>query len=127
MAKKEVKKVEETKELVKAEKAEAPAKIGLMDVMAEDSKSGSGFEGMSTNDIAIPFILLLQALSPQLRGTTKISGAEEGDFYNNVTKEVYGKNLSLIPCAFKKSWVEWIPRGQGGGYVQEHATEEILS
>jgi hypothetical protein len=36
------------------------------------------------------------------------------------------KEGRVIPCAFKKSWVEWTPREAGGGLVKEHTDEKIL-
>ena len=36
------------------------------------------------------------------------------------------KGANLIPCAFKKSFVEWAPRESGGGYRGEHSEEAIL-
>ena len=76
----------------------------LTDMFSENA--GQGFEGMGAADVAMPFLMLMQAMSFQLRGATKIPGAEEGDFLNSVTKEVFKKTVSLIPCAFKKAWVE---------------------
>lgn len=104
----------------------APAKT--MDALiAQDAQRSSGFENMSADDLAIPFIGILQALSPQLRGATKVKGAEEGDFYNNVTQEIFKADIKVVPCAYQKCWVEWQPRESGGGFVRQHFTDEILS
>jgi hypothetical protein len=92
------------------------------DMMAD---AGLGFENVSANDVAIPYLKVLQALSPELRGVTKIAGAEEGLIINTVTG-VLMKEARIIPCAFKKSYVEWTPREAGGGLVKEHTDEKIL-
>ena len=52
------------------------------DMMAD---AGMGFENVSANDVAIPYLKILQALSPELRGATKVAGAEEGLIINTVT------------------------------------------
>ena len=117
-----------SKDLAKKEEKSTAvvAATDLTDMFSENV--GQGFEGMGAADVAMPFLMLMQAMSTHLRGATKIPGAEEGDFVNSVTKEVFKKTVNLIPCAFKKAWVEWKPTGTGatGLFVAEHATDEIL-
>lgn len=91
--------------------------------------AGSGFENVTSKDIAIPYYGILQALSPQVkRGPAQIEGAKEGDIFNTVTMEVIPgeTGIFLVPCAFEKMWVEWKPRDDGGGLVKQHKTDEIL-
>ena len=96
-------------------------------LMANDVMQGStGFESMGADDIAIPFLLILQALSPQVRGTTRIENAKEGDFYNSVTQEILKGSIKVIPCAYQKSWVEWVSRDNGGGFIRQHNSIDIL-
>jgi len=96
-------------------------------LMANDVMQGStGFESMGADDIAIPFLLILQAFSPQVRGTTRIKNAEEGDFYNSVTQEILKGSIKVIPCAYQKSWVEWVSRDNGGGFIRQHSSIDIL-
>lgn len=121
------------KEVAKAESKEIAANI--LGMLAQDSEKNSGFENMTSEDIALPFLTLLQALSPQVRGDKRVKNAAEGDFFNTVTGEIYKTRdaegnpipLKLIPCAYKKAFVEWTPREQGGGYVKEHASSEVLN
>ena len=86
--------------------------------------SGVGLENVEAGDMAIPFIALLQALSPQVKKKT-LEGAEDGMFMNTVTSKLYEK-LHVIPCAFSKAWVEWVPREKGGGFVAQHTTDELM-
>lgn len=105
-------------------------KTDPMAMMVADVSSGStGFETMNADDLAIPFISILQALSPQLRGATKIKGAVEGMFINTVNNELYdgSEGIRLIPCAYQKAWVEWVPRDAGGGFVRQYLTDDILN
>jgi hypothetical protein len=92
--------------------------------MAADA--GMGFENVTAKDVAIPYLKILQALSPELRGATKVPGAEEGLVINTVTGQLM-KEFRVVPCAFKKSYVEWTPREAGGGLVREHLDENILN
>jgi hypothetical protein len=105
-----------------AVKEEQPLVAFADDMMAD---AGLGFENVSANDVAIPYLKILQALSPELRGVTKVAGAEEGLIINTVTGQLM-KEGRVIPCAFKKSYVEWTPREAGGGLVKEHTDEKIL-
>jgi hypothetical protein len=96
--------------------------------MMEDA--GIGRENMGMEDIALPYITILQSLSPQVKKSSpsKIEGAEEGDLFNTVTKELFSgeEGLKVIPCAFQKAWVEWKDREEGGGWVGTHDSEAIL-
>lgn len=99
----------------------------LVKEMAQDGNKG--MENMGADDVAIPFLTILQAMSPQVKkGPQKIKGAEEGDIFNTVTNEVYSgeEGIMVIPCFYQKAYVEWIPRDQGGGFVRQHSDPKIL-
>jgi hypothetical protein len=102
--------------------AELPATAGFMDDLGN-----SGFENVRPEDIAIPFIRVLQSNSPQCHGPEKIPGAMAGQFYNTVTHAVYKDHIDIIPCAFQKVFIEWTPREQGGGFIKEYLDSSILS
>jgi len=134
MAKSQVKQkdqtAEQTTELVVTKLAPLPVatnqEIGP-DAFEEDA--GVGFGGVGVQDLAIPFITILQSGSPQLkRGETKVEGAEEGDIYSTVTGAVYKgtEGIYVIPCTYKKAYVEWKSRDAGGGFVRQHESPEIL-
>lgn len=97
--------------------------------MSKDA--GGGLEHFATSDIAIPFISILQDLSPQVKkgNADRIEGAETGDIYNTVTKEVIPGAIGIlvIPSAYQKRYVEWVKREQGGGFVRQHINEAILN
>jgi hypothetical protein len=107
---------------VPAVKQAAASSLMINDVM----QGNTGFENMGADDIAIPFMAILQALSPQVRGTTRIKNAEEGDFYNSVTQEIIKGDIRVIPCAYQKCYVEWKPRDAGGGFIRQHNSIDIL-
>jgi hypothetical protein len=122
---KDSKKPETETAIVKAEPVSSAVSV-IDDQMLYDAQHASGFENVKTEDVAIPFLKILQALSPQVRGATKIPGASEGDFFNTVTEEVLGKVVSIVPCAYLKAFVEWVPREQGGGFVKQYFDSAIL-
>lgn len=126
------------KDQAKAEEAQVPAaqpqggavSTNVMDLADMAKEASQGFTGVTQEDVAIPFLVILQSLSPQVkRGhAAKVEGAEEGDIFNTVTKQVFkgSKGLTVVPCAFQKRWVEWKLREAGGGFVKSHDTDEIL-
>ena len=78
-----------------------------------------GFENMTQEDMALPFVRILGQLSPQVTdGDAKyIEGAKPGMIYNTVTSECFDgkKGIKVIPCYYKKDFPEWSDRGDGPG------------
>ena len=84
---------------------------------------GKGLENVSNDDITIPRLAVVQAGSPQRKKKDEkyIEGAEEGHIFNTVTNQLYDvEGITVIPCGYKKSYVEWVPRESGGGLVAIH-------
>lgn len=81
--------------------------------------ANTGFEGMDANDLAIPFLSIVQSNSPQRKKNHEkfIQDAEEGDIFNTVDAYLFGPPVSVIPCGYKKCFIEWRPRESGGGFV----------
>ena len=75
-----------------------------------------------------PAVKLLQAISPECaKGDEKfIKGAEAGMLIHTETSEMFDgeEGLDFIPLQARKTYVEWIPRSQGGGFVAEYKTRE---
>lgn len=120
----------ETEVATVKESAQLPAGIDMEDILRD---SGAGVDDMGMDDVAVPYLYVLQSNSPQVNpdADAYIEGAKPGMFYNNVSNEVYdGRNegLIVIPCAYERKYVEWVPRDSGGGYVADHDIESgILS
>lgn len=93
----------------------------------EQDASG-GFEGMSQDDFALPFLRLLTNTSPEVG---EMDGALPGMVLNTVTGELYDgkKGLLVIPCVYVRQYIEWAPRGTGSGAPISvyPATSDILS
>ncbi len=84
--------------------------------------AGMGFENQTNQDIAIPFMGVLQAMSPQVNESepSYISGAKAGDLFNTVTGELIPRPATFVPCYTEHVYVEWVPRDAGGGFVAVH-------
>lgn len=94
----------------------------LTSMMAQDAAAGGGLQNMRPEDMALPFLQIIQSMSPQRKKNHEkfIPGAEEGDVFNSVDGTLYKDGVRVIPCHFVKSFIEWIPRDQGGGFVASH-------
>lgn len=88
--------------------------------------TGAGFESNDTRDKMIPFLTIIQDLSPQVKGETKIEGAQIGMIFNTVTQELWKGDVGLViqPVMKHRLWVPWIPRAKGGGMPEDHAPME---
>jgi len=60
---------------------------------------GAGFEDTTTEDFAMPFLGILQDLSPAVKDGI-VEGAKIGMFINTATNELYDgeKGIRAIPC-----------------------------
>lgn len=92
-----------------------------IDFSADADEFGANY---SQEQMTTPFLNILNALSPQVtRGKAEfIKEAQVGQLFNTVTKELYDgeKGINLILSSFKESFIEWIPRNEGGGFVGEY-------
>ena len=107
-----------------AEKTET----ALATVTSFEEDAQSGFDGMNQDDLALPFLRLLTATSPEVG---EVDGAMPGMVYNTVTGQLYDgkKGLLVIPCAYVRQYIEWAPRGSGSGapVTIYPATSDVLS
>lgn len=110
--------------------AQLPAGIDMEDLLRD---SGAGVSGMGMDDVAVPYLYILQQMSPQVDADNDsyVEGAKPGMFYNNVNEEIYDgreEGVVVIPCAYERKYVEWVDRDSGGGYVADHDIDSgILS
>ena len=92
----------------------------ILDDILETAGEGVDY---ATSDLQIPFIRVIQALSPQIKKSDAafIKGAEQGDLFNTVTGEVWKgeEGINVIPCYQETKHLEFTPRDQGGGFVGE--------
>lgn len=104
-----------------------------MEMFAADA--GCGFEEASREAFAIPFLKVLQSMSPECKKTQPeyVKGAEEGDLFNTVTGELFKNEtggVDFVPCHFRRVFNLWQPREEGGGFrgsLNEAEGEALLA
>ena len=71
------------------------SEVKAFDASMFESDAGQGNENIGSDDLALPFLKLL----------------------STVTGEAFsGKDgISVIPCAYQRVFIEWMPRGTGSG------------
>lgn len=87
-----------------------------------------GSEGVSTDDMSLPRLQIIQDLSPQRKKNEEayIEGAEEGMVFNSASGELYTKPILFVPCFFRSEYVAWKDRKQGGGFGIANEDEAVV-
>lgn len=88
---------------------------------------GAGLEDADRDSYAIPFLTILQKMSPQVDDDdpARIPGAKAGMFYDTVSETCIDPEDGLpeiIPVYYRRAFIEWKPNREG--FVQEHSVEE---
>lgn len=82
---------------------------------------GQGFEKVTAEDLQLPFLSLLQDLSPQVKKAKPeyVTGAEPGMFHVSVSDKLFsGKDgVELVVADWEHMYTEWKPRDDGGGFL----------
>lgn len=83
-----------------------------------DNSGSRGSENVGADDLLIPRLELVQDLSPCRKKNDQayIQGADGGMLYNNVTRQLYGPEVLIVPVFFKKEFLIWKDRTKGGGF-----------
>jgi hypothetical protein len=103
----------------------AEDEAALLAQMAADG--GAGFEEATRDAFAIPFLRVLQDLSPQVKKKMAgyIEGARPGMIFNTATKELF-ERVRVVPCYYSQVFIEWVPRNDKSnekgakGFVAAH-------
>ena len=94
-------------------------KEGAIMTLDFEADSGMGLENIEKDDLALPFLKLLQSGSYETKKkhAKYVEGAEAGMFYNTVTKKLYSgeKGMNVIPCFYKMTYPEWAPFDKSEG------------
>lgn len=75
-------------------------------------KAGEGVELIRAEDVEIPRIKLIQALSPEAT-----EGASPGAFWHTIMLEHLGPSLEVVPVYVDLRYILWRPRKAGGGIL----------
>jgi len=119
------------KQQVASTKSNVPA--NLTSLFLEDA--GAGLENLNKDDLALPFLKLLQGTSYETKKkhANYVEGAEAGMFYNTVSKKLYPAGngevgVDVIPCFYKLKFPEWAPFEKSEGRpIHPDRGVEILS
>jgi hypothetical protein len=96
---------------------------------------GGGLDNVSVDELAMPFLIVLQANSPQCKPAKVggVDGAKAGDLYNSATGELFDgeEGVGFLPCARDHKFIEFFPKeddGSGGGFVsvRNEDDEQVL-
>lgn len=110
----------------------AEAKKTGIAVMNYEDDAGGGFEGADIDSFAIPFLVILQKLSPVCDDDSpaRREEAKPGMLMDTVSEKLFpvkmedGKFLQVIPVAFKRQFLVWGPRDSGKGLVEVLTVEQ---
>lgn len=98
----------------------------LLDAMS----GGEGLEEADRDSFAIPLLKVLQKMSPEVDSDDPayVEGASPGSFFVTGNLKLYDSSIYVVPVHFRRVFIEWIPRTEGGGFVAEHdvATGQAL-
>lgn len=81
--------------------------------------AGMGTENVDASSAAIPFLTILQGLSPQIE---TVDGAKPGLFINTITNEMF-KEVEIVPCYFQRRFLRWAPNR--GGYKGDFSAIDV--
>jgi hypothetical protein len=115
-----------------ADKAQLPAvqQSGTTQLSAEFADdimalAGVGMAGVDREDLLMPRLGILQALSPQLnpRKPEYIEGAKPGMIFNTATGKLFD-HIDVVAVAYQRRHIEW--RRNRGGLVRDHGTDDSI-
>src|ERR1044071_3181097 len=100
---------------VSTSKMNVPAKAGSKSLAvagAFESMAGHVTENVTNKDLLISRMTIIQALSPQKKKSDAayIKEAEEGDFCDVDTNELFKGEFIFLPVFYAMIYLEWAPR-----------------
>tara|TARA_X000001388_G_scaffold75083_1_gene69165 strand:+ start:509 stop:1288 length:780 start_codon:yes stop_codon:yes gene_type:complete len=96
-------------------------------IMSQFEGADTGFEEMGADDLQLPRLKLLQAMSPEIENDEALRA---GQILNSVTGDSWPseQGVKVIPCVYHKTYVEWAPVGSGAkGPVSVHQSKEVMN
>lgn len=97
-----------------------PTNKAVVTFDAEAMAATDDYDNMGRADVAVPFLKVLQALSPECTpGDAEYNeSARPGMIVHSITKQVFTA-VRVTPVVYRRSYLEWVPRTQGGGFRGE--------
>lgn len=105
-----------SKAVAKTEEKTAVSTSGAFD-MSRFATGSTGLEKVTSKDLLIPRLVVLQSNSPQCTQGKPEYNEElrPGTIFDVGLGESFGKNIGFLPVSFDKKWLEWAPRDSGKG------------
>jgi hypothetical protein len=87
----------------------------------ESILGGHGREEAQANDYAIPMLRILQKMSPEVDSddAAYVKGAKPGQIIHTISKKTFDF-INIIPVHYRKTYIEWVIRENGGGFRGEY-------
>lgn len=101
---------------------------GALAIADFEADANAGFENQTSADMVIPFLALMQVGSKQVKA--KGSTLRAGMLVNSATGESFDgdEGVLIVPAITEHCYVEYKPRGNGGGFVAKHGINaEIIA
>lgn len=102
--------------------------LSVVDEFDSNGAIPKGLENVTSSDLIIPRLTILQDLSPQLKKKRPeyIEGAAPGMFCDVGTGELF-EELHILPVFYAKLYLEWAPRGSSQrGPVHNYGTDSSI-
>lgn len=90
------------------------------DYIKNQTGAGRGSEGVNIEDMVLPRLEIVQSQSP-IKDTNE--DAKEGFLFNTATNEVIGDVAYFVPVSFRKEFIVWKDKEEGGGFFGSFQTE----
>ena len=90
------------------------------EIMVPEETGHEGLEHVRPQDQVLPRIGFCQSLSPERDRTHSkfIQGLQEGQLFNNLTQQVYGESVEILPIIYKPApRILWRKRDEGSGML----------
>lgn len=106
-------------------KANLPSQISASLPAFMQEAPAMGNENVTADDLRIPMLKVLQALSPEIQEDSAkfIEGSKPGMIANTVTNEAFASVLCMN-LYYKKDYIIWLKRTLGGGKIGEFKSAE---
>lgn len=92
----------------------------MPDYLKNQTGPARGNEEVGREDLVIPRLEIVQSQSPIKETDENI---RDGMMFNSASSEVYDGPVYVIPVFFRKEWLVWKDKEEGGGFFGAHPTE----
>ncbi|MAK51094.1 hypothetical protein [Marinobacter sp.] len=96
----------------KAVQKKEATEVAVLDTSMFEADADFNTGDLSSDDLALPFIDIIQATSSKhLKG---IKGSVPGMMVNVVSSQTYpgDEGMIVVPCAYQRRFLEWVERGE---------------